>query len=90
MEVIYRKREHPECVHAKSLQLCLTLVTPWTAACQAPLSRGFSRQEYWSGLPFPFPQRQGYKQSGKLEGNSWVPRTWVGIGDDGSLAKKVS
>jgi len=32
-----------------------TLVTPWTVACQAPLSMGFSRQEYWSGLPFPFP-----------------------------------
>ena len=29
--------------------------TPWTAACQAPLSVGFSRQEYWSGLPFPPP-----------------------------------
>ena len=28
-----------------------TLVTPWTVACQAPLSMGFSRQEYWSGLP---------------------------------------
>ena len=27
--------------------------TPWTVACQAPLSMGFSRQEYWSGLPFP-------------------------------------
>ena len=32
-----------------------TLATPWTAACQAPLSTGFSRQEYWSGLPFPSP-----------------------------------
>ena len=30
-------------------------VTPWTAAHQAPLSMGFSRQEYRSGLPFPFP-----------------------------------
>ena len=30
-------------------------VTPWTAAHQAPLSMGFSRQEYWSGLPFPPP-----------------------------------
>ena len=30
-------------------------VTPWTVACQAPLSMGFPRQEYWSGLPFPFP-----------------------------------
>ena len=28
-------------------------VAPWTAACQAPLSMGFPRQEYWSGLPFP-------------------------------------
>ena len=31
---------------------CPILVTPWTVACQAPLSMGFSRQEYWSGLPF--------------------------------------
>ena len=29
--------------------------TPWTIACQAPLSIEFSRQEYWSGLPFPTP-----------------------------------
>ena len=29
--------------------------TPWTLARQAPLSMGFSRQEYWSGLPFPAP-----------------------------------
>ena len=34
---------------------CLTLVTPWTGAHQAPLSMGFSRREYWSGLPFPSP-----------------------------------
>ena len=27
--------------------------TPWTVACQAPLSMEFSRQEYWNGLPFP-------------------------------------
>ena len=32
-----------------------TPATPWTVACQAPLSMGFSRQEYWSGLPFPSP-----------------------------------
>ena len=30
-------------------------MTPWTVAHQAPLSMEFSRQEYWSGLPFPFP-----------------------------------
>ena len=34
---------------------CLTLVTPWPEAHQAPLSVGFSRQEYWSELPFPSP-----------------------------------
>ena len=32
---------------------CPTLVTPWTIAYQAPLPTGFSKQEYWSGLPFP-------------------------------------
>ena len=34
---------------------CPTLATPWTVACQAPVSMGFSRREYWSGLPFPSP-----------------------------------
>ena len=34
---------------------CLTLVTPGTVVCQAPLSLGFSRQKYWSGLPFLSP-----------------------------------
>ena len=36
-------------------KLCLILVTPWTLACQAPLSIRFSGQAYWSGLSFPFP-----------------------------------
>ena len=36
-------------------KLCLTLMTPWTIAHQAPLSIGFCRQEYWSGLWFPSP-----------------------------------
>ena len=35
---------------------CLTFVTSWTVACQTPLSMGFSRQEHWSGLPFPAPR----------------------------------
>ena len=43
------------CMHAKLLQLCLTLCDPMTAVHQAPLSTGFSRQEYWNGLPFPSP-----------------------------------
>ena len=37
------------------VRLC---ATPWTAAYQAPLSLGFSRQEHWSGLPFPSPMRE--------------------------------
>ena len=37
----------------KVTQSCPTLVTPWTVARKVPLSMGFSRQEYWSGLPFP-------------------------------------
>ena len=38
------------------LFICVWLfVTPWTSACQAPLSVEFSRQEYWRGLPFPSP-----------------------------------
>ena len=32
-----------------------SFATPWTIACQVPLSIGFSRQERWSGLPFPYP-----------------------------------
>ena len=36
-------------------QSCPTLATPWTVAHRAPLSTGFSRQEHWSGLPFPSP-----------------------------------
>ena len=39
----------------KSLSCVQLFATPWTAAYQAPLSMGFSRQEYWSGLPFPSP-----------------------------------
>ena len=39
----------------KSLSRVRLFVTPWTAIYQAPLSMGFSRQEYWSGLPFPSP-----------------------------------
>ena len=39
----------------KSLSRVRLFVTPWTVAYQAPLSMEFSRQEYWSGLPFPSP-----------------------------------
>ena len=42
-------------VKVKSLSHVWLLATPWTAAHQAPLSMGFSRQEYWSGVPLPSP-----------------------------------
>ena len=41
---------------AKSLQSCLTFCDPTDCSLQAPLSMEFSRQEYWSGLPFPSPE----------------------------------
>ena len=41
----------------KSLSRVLLLATPWTAAYQAPPSMGFSRQEYWSGVPLPSPHK---------------------------------
>ena len=43
-----------ETVKVKSLSLVRLFATPWTVAYQAPPSMGFSRQEYCSGLPFPF------------------------------------
>ena len=46
------------CMHAQSLQLCLTLCDPMDCSFQAHLSMRFSRQEYWSKLPFPSPRIQ--------------------------------
>ena len=46
---------------AKSLQLCPTLCDPKTAAQQTSRSLGFSRQEHWSGLPFPSPMHEREK-----------------------------
>ena len=42
-----------ECVLSCSLSHVQLFATPWTVACQAPLSMEFSKQEYWSRLPFP-------------------------------------
>ena len=52
-------------VKVKSLSRVQLLVTPWTAAYQAPPSMGFSRQEYWSGVPLPShsgPQQNSQKK----------------------------
>ena len=45
-----------QCMKVKSLSHVWLFATPWTAAHQAPLSMGFSRQEYWSGVPLPSPR----------------------------------
>ena len=50
------------CVCTQSLNCNQLLATPWTRVHQAPLSREFSRQEYWSGLPFPTPDDLPYSR----------------------------
>ena len=44
-----------DCIKVKSLSCVRLFATPWTVAYQAAPSMVFSRQEYWSGLPFPSP-----------------------------------
>ena len=52
----YQKTKQPnKKVKVKSLSHVRLFATPWTVAYQGPLSMGFSRQEHWSGLPFPSP-----------------------------------
>ena len=53
--VHYWLLNHPPKGSGLVAKSCPTLATPWTVACQAPLSMGFSTQEYWNGLPFPSP-----------------------------------
>ena len=55
MNIINIKYFTPLKVKVKLLSRVQLLVTPWTAAHQAPQSVGFSRQEYWSGVPLPSP-----------------------------------
>ena len=54
-------------VKVKSLSCVWLLATPWTAAYHAPLSMGFSREEYWSGVPLPSP---------------WDSKDWVTVGEN--------
>ena len=51
-----RFSEHPRGVCASHVSRVPLFAILWTIASQAPLSMGFSRKEYWSGLPFPFPE----------------------------------
>ena len=65
----------------KSLSRVRLFETPWTAAYQAPLSMGFSRQEYWSGVPSPSPSgmlatiylAQDCHHSSDCQSNSFSP-----------------
>ena len=63
-------------VKVKLLSRVQLFATPWTAAYKAPLSMGFSRQEHWSGLPFPSPmhEREKWKWSRSVVSNSSRPR----------------
>ena len=56
-------------VKAKSLSHVRLFATPWTTAYQAPQSMGFSRQEYWSGVPLPSPSPAYHPHN---QGQSWV------------------
>ena len=58
--------------HFSRVRLC---VTPQTAAHQAPLSLGFSRQEHWSGLPFPSPMQESEKVKVKSLSRVWLLAT---------------
>ena len=60
-------------------QSCPTLGTPWTAAYQAPPSMGFSRQEYWSGVPLPSLQQVLYIVLKGAAPNSPVPHKIPGV-----------
>ena len=65
------------CVYAQSFQSCMTFCNQWTRACQAPLSMGFSRQQFWSGLPCP-----------PLGASSW-PRNWTHVSGISCIAGRV-
>ena len=59
-------------VKVKSLNRVRLFATPWTAAYQAPPSMGFSRQEYWSGMPSPSP----WKQPRCPSIDEWIKKLW--------------
>ena len=69
----------------KSLSRVRLFVTPWTVAYQAPPSMGFSRQEYWSGLPFPSPG--DLPDPGIEPGLSYCRQTLYRLSHQGSLER---
>ena len=69
-----------QCMKVKSesevAQSCPTLATPWTTAHQAPPSMGYSRQEYWSGVPLPSLVKDVYPPPRKNKGFPWWSSGW--------------
>ena len=69
-------------VKVKSLSHVWLLATPWTAAHQAPPSMGFSRQEYWSGVPLPSPNQLTKKmktlKNGEVKQSSGINWSFTG------------
>ena len=81
-------------VRVKSLSRVRLLATPWTAAHQAPPSMGFSRQEYWSGVPLPSPMtlyRKQYSrpspQNEKCKKAKWLSKEALQIAEKRREAK---
>ena len=67
-------------VKVKSLSGVRFLATPWTAAYQVPPTMGFSRQEYWSGLPLPSPEGKVYPlQYSRLENSTDRGAWWATV-----------
>ena len=80
-------------VKVKSLSHVWLLGTPWTAAYQAPLPMGFSRQEYWSGVPLPSPRKwynwsylQSRNRDTDVENICMDTKGAKGVGGTGRLA----
>ena len=64
-------------IESEVAQSCPTLATPWTAAYQASPSRGFSRQEYWSGVPLPSPGNVSFHHKNML--GKWFKNSFSGF-----------
>ena len=74
-------------VKVKLLSPVRILATPWTTAFQAPLSMGFSRQEYWSGVPLPspitrsivffIPKSGGFLKEADIKGKFLLPEAYT-------------
>ena len=87
-------------VKVKSLSRVPLLATPWTAAHQAPPSMGFSRQEYWSGVPLPsrcsYLRGQSYSEiihtgfSPSIQNWKWVRRNGIYLQKSTALIQRLN